>query len=169
MTEHAPQAPIDAAARAHHDRLRGMALRMLGSRADAEDVMREAGRRLAYRDPDSPDSTDSAGDRPTIEVGRLCLDLLRSGRAPRDRPRDDRTPPVDDAPGNAAGAVPLAALDRLRPDERVAFVLHDAYAVPYDEIAPVLARSAAATKAITARARARVWFATRPRETPDTP
>ena len=146
---------------AHRSHLRGVAYRMLGSLSEADDAVQEAWLRLARADPD--DVQNLAGWLTTV-VSRLCLDALRS-RAARHEDLVGQHHP--DAPGGAepepeallvdeVGRALLVVLETLGPAERIAFVLHDLFAVPFDEIAPVLDRSPASTKKLASRARLRV-------------
>ena len=155
----------------HRDRLRAVAYRVLGSHADAEDVVQEAWLRLARQDADTIDNL--AGWLTTV-VGRLSLDVLRSRQA---RPEasfdihlpdlvvtfDDAHAPDDDAVlADSVGLALLVVLDSLRPSERLAFVLHDLFAVPFDEIGRILGKSTDATKMLASRARRKVQATERP-------
>ena len=155
----------------HRDRLRAVAYRVLGSHADAEDVVQEAWLRLARQDADTIDNL--AGWLTTV-VGRLSLDVLRSRQA---RPEasfdihlpdlvvtfDDAHTPDDDAVlADSVGLALLVVLDSLRPSERLAFVLHDLFAVPFDEIGRILGKSTDATKMLASRARRKVQATERP-------
>ncbi|HEY7048389.1 MAG TPA: sigma-70 family RNA polymerase sigma factor [Jatrophihabitantaceae bacterium] len=146
---------------AHRPHLRGVAYRMLGSLSEADDAVQEAWLRLARTDP--ADVQNLAGWLTTV-VSRLCLDGLRSRAARREDLVGQHQP---DRPGGAepepeallvdeVGRALLVVLDTLGPAERIAFVLHDLFAVPFDEIAPVLDRSPATTKKLASRARLRV-------------
>ncbi len=155
----------------HRDHLRGVAFRMLGSRSDAEDAVQEAWLRLHRSD--TAEVTNLGGWLTTV-VARVCLDMLRTRRARPDVPFDEHLPdPVISARPDAAGpdgadpeqstllgeAVGLAllvVLDTLAPPERIAFVLHDMFGVPFEEIAPVVDRSPAAARQLASRARRRV-------------
>ncbi|MEV7192978.1 sigma-70 family RNA polymerase sigma factor [Streptomyces sp. NPDC093510] len=149
----------------HRDRLRAVAHRVLGSHADAEDVVQEAWLRLSRQDAGT---IDNLGGWLTTVVGRLSLDVLRSGRTRPEVSLDDRLPEytvtLDDSPapeelvalGDSVGLALLTVLDSLRPDERLAFVLHDVFAVPHGEIGTILGKSADATKMLTSRARRKV-------------
>ncbi|BBA98952.1 putative RNA polymerase sigma factor [Actinacidiphila reveromycinica] len=151
-------------------RLVAVARRMLGSRADAEDAVQEAWLRLARQD------TAAIGNLAawlTTVVGRICLDELRSRRARPEDGYDERLPEVveldgADAPEDAAvlaesvGVALLVVLDALGPAERLAFVLHDMFAVPFDEIGEILDRSADAAKMLASRARRKVRDTPRP-------
>ena len=164
MTTSGPEEVLARAFDEQRGRLEAVAQRMLGSRADAEDAVQEAWLRLARQEAGSIDNL--AGWLTTV-VGRVCIDVLRSRRA---RPES-----YDDAPGvfvvteDAEGApeddavlaesVGLAltvVLDTLRPDERLAFVLHDMFAVSFDEIGQILGKSADAAKMAASRARRKV-------------
>ncbi len=149
----------------HRARLRGVAFRMLGSVPEADDAVQEAWLRLART---GLDDVHNLGGWLTTVVSRLCLDQLRSRAARREdlvgehQPDDHPSPgPGDDPVAEAllvedVGRALLVVLDRLSPAERVAFVLHDMFAVPFGEIAPVLDRSPATTKKLASRARLRV-------------
>ena len=148
--------------RAH---LRAVAQRMLGSRAEADDAVQEAWLRLNRADPS--DVENLRGWLTTV-VSRICLDMLRARQARREE-LGDRWPdePVislfeeSDPEHEAlmADSVALAlqvVLDRLSPAERLAFVLHDMFGVPFSEIAPIVERDVAATRQLASRARRRV-------------
>ena len=144
----------------HRARLEAVAYRMLGSRADAEDAVQEAWLRLARQDSSELDNL--AGWLTTV-VGRICIDLLRSRRArPEDSLPDLVVSEDDDAPeddallADAVGVALLVVLDALQPAERLAFVLHDMFAVPFEEIGQILGRSADASKMLASRARRKV-------------
>ena len=148
--------------RAH---LVGVALRILGSRQDAEDAVQEAWLRLNRTDTKNVDNLD--GWLTTV-VSRVCLDLLRSRKARREDALDVSSPEgvsltsLDDSPervallGEGVSLALLAVLDQLDPDERVALVLHDVFDVPFDEVARIVERSSAATRQLASRARRRV-------------
>jgi RNA polymerase sigma-70 factor (ECF subfamily) len=143
---------------AERGRLRGLAFRLLGSVAEADDAVQEAWLRL-----DRVNSVDNLAAWLTTVVSRVCLDVLRSRKARREEP-------FEVAPEPAAGADPageaeladsvgralLVVLDALGPAERLAFVLHDLFAVPFDRIAPMLDRTPVAAKKLASRARQRV-------------
>ncbi|MFF2957684.1 sigma-70 family RNA polymerase sigma factor [Streptomyces sp. NPDC057963] len=149
----------------HRDRLRAVAHRILGSPAEADDAVQEAWLRLARADADS--IVNPPGWLTTV-VSRICLDMLRSREARREelvgdhRADDLADPHADGDPEQEAlltesvGRALLVVLDRLAPAERVAFVLHDLFAVPFNEIALVLDRSSAAAKQLASRARRKV-------------
>ena len=146
-------------------RLHAVAYRMLGSHAEADDAVQETWLRLTRTDPAQ---IENVGGLLTTVVGRVCLDRLRARRA---RPEDpvDELPPgddpdVDDAPdpldeallAESVGAALMVVLDRLGPAERVAFVLHDVFAVPFDDVGEILGRSPEATRQLASRARRRL-------------
>jgi RNA polymerase sigma-70 factor (ECF subfamily) len=150
---------------AQRARLVAVAFRMLGSRADAEDAVQEAWLRLARQDADAIDNL--AGWLTTV-VGRVSIDMLRSRKARPVTSYDDQLPelvvtedddgaPEDDALlADSIGLALLVVLDTLRPAERLAFVLHDMFAVPFDEIGQIIGRSADASKMLASRARRKV-------------
>lgn len=147
------------------DHLRAVAYRMLGSREEAEDAVQEAWIRLGRSDADEVDNL--FGWLRTV-VTRICLDMLRSRRSRREEPAGAEE--FDHVPDAGPGSRPeeqalladsvsralLVVLDTLGPDERVAFVLHDMFAVPFDRIAPLVERSPAAAKKLASRARRKV-------------
>jgi RNA polymerase sigma-70 factor (ECF subfamily) len=147
----------------HRPYLRSVAYRMLGSVAEAEDALQECWLRLNRRGPDEADDL-----RPwlTTVVGRICLDLLRARRSRREAYAGSWLPePIVGASGSpedeavladSIGLALLVVLEALTPAERLAFVLHDVFAVPFDEIAAVAGRSPAATRQLASRARRRV-------------
>lgn len=152
-------------------RLVGVAYRMLGSRADAEDAVQEAWLRLAHRDGAAINNL--AGWLTTV-VGRVCIDVLRSRKAKPEASFDERLPelfvteddggaPEDDALlAESVGLALLVVLDTLRPSERLAFVLHDMFAVSFEEIGEIIGRSTAASKMLASRARRKVQGTHRP-------
>lgn len=147
----------------HRPYLRGVAYRMLGSVSEADDAVQEAWLRLDRRTPD-----DGVELRPwlTTVVGRIAIDLLRTRRSRREDYAGSWLPePIvvsEDAPESAAvladsvGLAMLVVLETLSPAERLAFVLHDVFALPFDDIAPVVGRSPAAARQLASRARRRV-------------
>ena len=154
----------------HHRRyLRSVAMRMLGSPAEADDALQEAWLRLDRRPPARVDDL-----RPwlTTVIGRICLDMLRARRVRREEPIVAAESPVaaasrgTPAPGpspdqdvemaDSVGLALLVVLETLAPAERIAFVLHDVFAVPFDQIAPVVDRSPTAARQLASRARRRV-------------
>jgi RNA polymerase sigma-70 factor (ECF subfamily) len=144
----------------HRGQLRAVAHRMLGSPAEAEDAVQETWLRLTRVDVDT---VDNLGGWLRTALSRICLDVLRSRRA---RPED----PVGEVPEQVAPSDPageaelvdsvgralLVVLGTLAPAERIAFVLHDLFAVPFDQIAPVVGRTPVAAKKLASRARHRV-------------
>ncbi|HEV2780556.1 MAG TPA: sigma-70 family RNA polymerase sigma factor [Actinophytocola sp.] len=148
--------------RAH---LRAVAYRMLGSASEAEDAVQEAWIRLSRSDTSG---VENLRGWLTTVVARVCLDMLRARESRREEPIGDHVPePVlnHDGGGNpehealladSVGPALLVVLDTLAPAERLSFVLHDMFAVPFDEIAPIVGRSAAATRQLASRARRRV-------------
>ncbi|MFD0417933.1 sigma-70 family RNA polymerase sigma factor [Streptomyces sp. NPDC127108] len=171
MPDAHPVDPLSAAFESHRTRLRAVAYRVLGSHADAEDVVQEAWLRLSRQDIGG---IDNLGGWLTTVVGRISLDVLRSGRTRPHVALDDQlsefTVVLDDGPapedlvelGDSVGVALLTVLDSLRPDERLAFVLHDVFAVPHAEIGTILGKSADATKMLTSRARRKVQGAKEP-------
>ncbi|HVX46983.1 MAG TPA: sigma-70 family RNA polymerase sigma factor [Mycobacteriales bacterium] len=153
-------------------RLTAVAYRMLGSQADAEDAVQEAWLRLARQDATAIDNL--AGWLTTV-VGRVCIDMLRSRRTHPEQPYDGELPelvvsldePEEDAVlAESVGLALLVVLDTLQPAERLAFVLHDMFAVPFEEIGNILGRSTAATKMLASRARKKVQEGHRPLDEP---
>ena len=146
---------------AHRDHLRAMALRMLGSSNEADDAVQEAWLRLRRADADS---VDNLGGWLTTVVARVCLDMLRvRARRPAVPPEAapdpvaDVTSPEDEALlAESVGVALLVVLDTLTPAERLAFVLHDMFGVPFEEIAPIVGRTPVATRQLASRARRRV-------------
>ena len=146
-------------------RLRGVAYRMLGSLTEADDAVQEAWIRLARSDADA---IQNLSGWLTTVVGRVCLDMLRTRRSRREEPLEFHVPdPVVEPatttdPEHAAvladsvGLALLLVLDTLAPAERLAFVLHDMFDVPFADIAPMLDRSIDATKMLASRARRRL-------------
>ena len=146
---------------AHRGTLRGVAYRLLGSVAEADDAVQEAWFRL---------SRSEVGTICSLEawlrtaVSRICLDMLRTRAARREESLDDRLPAAASGDGpeqeavlvDSVGRAMLVVLDTLAPAERVAFVLHDLFGVPFGQIAPILSRTEAATKKLASRARHRV-------------
>ncbi|MGW4060180.1 RNA polymerase sigma factor SigJ [Amycolatopsis sp. NPDC004747] len=147
----------------HRDHLRSVAYRMLGSLTEAEDAVQEAWLKLNRSDTAA---VENLGGWLTTVVGRVCLDMLRSRKARREEPWDALVPdPVisrDDGPEHEAlmadsvGLALLVVLDTLTPAERLAFVLRDMFAMPFEEIASIVGRSEAATRQLASRARRRV-------------
>jgi RNA polymerase sigma-70 factor (ECF subfamily) len=145
---------------AHRSHLRGVAYRMLGSLAEAEDAVQEAWLRLDRAEP-----TDVANPRGwlTTVVSRVCLDMLRSRTSRREEVLDQRAdrrvtadPEEERMLADSVGLALLVVLNKLEPAERIAFVLHDLCSLPFDEIAAIVARSPDATRQLASRARRRV-------------
>jgi RNA polymerase sigma factor (sigma-70 family) len=149
----------------HRTRLRAVAYRMLGSLSEADDAVQEAWLRLSRSDSDD---IEDLGAWLTTVVGRVSLNMLRSRRSRREEPFDVRVPEpiVDRADGtdpeheallaDSVGLALLVVLETLSPPERLAFVLHDMFAVPFDEIAQIVDRSPEAARQLASRARRRV-------------
>jgi RNA polymerase sigma factor (sigma-70 family) len=171
MVDTSPTDPVAEAFEAQRDRLRAVAYRMLGSHADAEDVVQEAWLRLSRQDAETIHNL--AGWLTTV-VGRISLDVLRSRQAHPEASYDDRLPElvvtVDDGPApeddaalaDSIGLALLVVLESLGPSERLAFVLHDLFGVSFDEIARIVERSPAAARQLASRARRRVQGADAP-------
>jgi RNA polymerase sigma-70 factor, ECF subfamily len=146
---------------AHRGQLRAVARRMLGSGAEAEDAVQETWVRMSRSDTTH---VDNLGGWLTTVVGRVCLDMLRSRRSRAEQPLEPEAPVPATVPdpeqdvllADSVGSALFVVLDTLTPAERLAFVLHDLFAVPYDEIAGVIAKSPAATRQLASRARRRV-------------
>jgi RNA polymerase sigma factor (sigma-70 family) len=146
---------------AERNRLRSIAYRMLGSRAEAEDAVQETWLRLARAD--TSDVGNLSGWLTTV-VARVCLDMLRTRKTRREEPQDADTPEpaaAHDAEqqrelADNIGIAMLVVLENLAPAERIAFVLHDMFDLPFDEIAPIVDRSPAAARQLASRARRRV-------------
>ncbi|MFD8376335.1 sigma-70 family RNA polymerase sigma factor [Streptomyces sp. NPDC059688] len=147
--------------------LRSVAYRMLGSAAEAEDAVQEAWFRLHRSDTRE---VENLGGWLTTVVGRVCLDMLRSRRTRGEEPLDTWRPapsaepdPAQDAVlADSVGVALLVVLDTLSPAERLAFVLHDLFGVPFEEIGGILGRSPAAARQLASRARRRVRGAAAP-------
>ncbi len=147
--------------------LRAVAYRMLGSSSEAEDAVQEAWVRL---DRSGAEEVEDLRAWATTIVARVCLDMLRSRRSRREARLDGRLPEPTvviesdeaDAPdeqvalADSVGVALLVVLETLSPTERLAFVLHDMFAVPFNEIAEIIGRSPAATRQLVSRARRRV-------------
>jgi RNA polymerase sigma-70 factor (ECF subfamily) len=171
MADLSPTDRVTEAFEAQRDRLRAVAYRVLGSHADAEDVVQEAWIRLARQDTATIDNL--AGWLTTV-VGRISLDVLRSRQARPETSYGDGLSDLvvsgddGDAPeeyvalADAVGFALLVVLDSLGPSERLAFVLHDMFAVSFHEIGQILGKSADATKMIASRARRKVQAIDRP-------
>ena len=184
MTEEADIHAIDQGTLAdqfetQRGRLRAVAYRMLGSLAEAEDAVQEAWIRLSRTDAGEIESLPAWL---TTVVSRVALNMLRSRRTRREAsldesldaglqphvpdpivsPAEGLDPEAEVLLGDSLGLALLAVLDALSPPERVAFVLHDAFGIPFDEIAPILDRTPAATRQLASRGRRRVRGAPAP-------
>jgi RNA polymerase sigma factor (sigma-70 family) len=152
----------------HRPHLKAVAYRMLGSLAEADDAVQEAWLRVTRADTAA---VDNLGGWLTTIVARICLNVLRSRNQRREEPLDVHVPdPILARADHAAtpdpeqealladsvGLALLVVLETLEPAERLAFVLHDMFSMPFDQIAPVLDRSEAATRQLASRARRRV-------------
>jgi RNA polymerase sigma factor (sigma-70 family) len=152
---------------ANRARLRAVAYRMLGSRSEADDAVQETWLRLSRSDTSAVENL--AGWLTTV-IARVCLDMLRSRKSRREEPMGPQVPEpaADDVHGRDAemadsvGAALLVVLETLAPAERLAFVLHDMFAVPFEEIAPIVGRTPAAARQLASRARRRVQGAPPP-------
>jgi RNA polymerase sigma factor (sigma-70 family) len=150
---------------ANRTHLRAVAYRMLGSLSEADDAVQEAWLRLSRADASG---VENLGGWLTTVVARVCLDMLRSRESRREEPlgvrlpepivsREDGIDPEQEALlADSVGLALLVVLDTLAPAERLAFVLHDLFAMPFDEIAPIVGRSPAAVRQLASRARRRV-------------
>jgi RNA polymerase sigma-70 factor, ECF subfamily len=157
----------------HRSHLNAVAYRMLGSASEAEDALQEAWLRLSRTDTAA---VENMGGWLTTVVARVCLDMLRSRRARREDYVGSWLPepvvtiennPEDEAVlADSVGLALLVVLDTLGPAERLAFVLHDMFGMPFEEIAPIIDRSEAATRQLASRSRRRVRGAT-PTTDPD--
>jgi RNA polymerase sigma-70 factor (ECF subfamily) len=148
----------------HRAHLRAIAYRMLGSASEAEDAVQESWIRLGRTDVSGVENLRAWL---TTVVGRVCLDMLRARTSRREAPLDvhvpdplvtriDRTPESDAMLADSIGLALLVVLDSLEPVERLAFVLHDAFGMTFDEIAPIVDRSPVAARQLASRARRRV-------------
>ena len=151
----------------HRSRLRAVAHRMLGSAAEADDAVQEAWVRLSRSDAEK---VENLGGWLTTVVGRVCLDMLRSRTSRAEEPLDAGapvpaavpTPEQDALLADSVGAALLVVLETLTPAERLAFVLHDLFAVPFEEVASIVGRTPAAARQLASRARRRVRGAPAP-------
>ena len=148
----------------HRPHLRAVALRMLGTTGEADDAVQEAWLRLSRSDTSD---VATLGGWLTTVVARVCLDLLRSRTARREQtttdvlervqdPTDAGHPEHEAVLADSVGAALLVVLETLTPAERLAFVLHDLFGVPFDEVAAILGRTPTATRQLASRARRRV-------------
>jgi RNA polymerase sigma factor (sigma-70 family) len=150
---------------ANRTHLRAVAYRMLGSLSEADDAIQEAWLRLSRADASG---VENLGGWLTTVVARVCLDMLRWRESRREEPlgvrlpepivsREDGIDPEQEALlADSVGLALLVVLDTLAPAERLAFVLHDLFAMPFDEIAPIVGRSSTAVRQLASRARRRV-------------
>src|SRR5690348_7385169 len=146
-------------------RLQGVAYRMLGSLTEADDAVQDAWLRLSRS---NASEIENLGGWLTTVVARVCLNVLRSRNVRREEPLDAHLPdpvigpddahqPEDEALlADSVGLALLVVLDTLTPAERLAFVLHDMFELPFDEIAPMVGRSPDAARQLASRARRRV-------------
>jgi RNA polymerase sigma factor (sigma-70 family) len=149
----------------HHDHLRAVAYRMLGSVSEADDALQESWLRVNRSDASE---IENLGGWLTTIVSRVCLDILRSRKARREEPlgphvpepivsREDEVDPEHETLlAESVGLALQVVLDTLTPAERLAFVLHDMFGMPFDEIARIVDRSPAAARQLASRARRRV-------------
>jgi RNA polymerase sigma factor (sigma-70 family) len=150
---------------ANRSHLRAVAYRMLGSTTEADDAVQEAWLRLSRSDTSD---VENLGGWLTTVTARVCLDMLRSRRSRREEPigahvpeptagRENGTDPEHQAlMADSVGPALLVVLETLAPAERIAFVLHDMFAVPFDEIGAIVGRTPAAARQLASRARRRV-------------
>lgn len=165
MTGSVREESVAEASVEHRGRLLAVAYRMLGSRADAEDAVQEACLRLARQ---NVIEIENLASWLTTVVGRVCIDVLRARKT---RPEvsyedrlselvvtddNDRTPEDEVLLADSVGLALLVVLDTLRPAERLAFVLHDMFSVPFDEIGQIIGRSTDASRMLASRARRKV-------------
>ena len=147
----------------HRGHLRAVAYRMLGSAAEADDAVQEAWLRVSRA---GADEVRNLGGWLTTVVARVCLNMLQARRSRREQALDDHaaTGPAAASPDpelvavttDSVGVALLVVLDTLAPAERLAFVLHDLFGVPFEEIAPIVERSPEAARQLASRARRRV-------------
>jgi RNA polymerase sigma-70 factor (ECF subfamily) len=152
---------------AHRPHVRAVAYRMLGSVSEAEDAVQEAWFRFSRTDTSG---VDNLRGWLTTVVARVCLDMLRTRASRREEPLDvhvpdpivtrlvsrDHGPEADAIQADSVGLALLVVLEKLEPAERLAFVLHDVFALSFDDIAPIVERSVVATRQLASRARRRV-------------
>jgi RNA polymerase sigma factor (sigma-70 family) len=160
----------------HRTHLRAVAYRMLGSISEADDAVQDAWLRL---DRAGADGVENLGGWLTTVVARVCLNMLRSRNARREESfgvhvpdpvvstEGDRQPEQEALLADSVGLALLVVLDTLAPAERLAFVLHDMFDLPFEEIAPMVGRTPAATRQLASRARRRVKGAEVPAPGPD--
>ena len=157
---------LAAAFEEHRSHLRLVAYRMLGSATEADDAVQEAWLKLARADTSA---VENLRGWLTTVIARQCLDMLRSRTSRREEsfaaapePFVAARAPADRELGDAVGLALLVVLGELEPAERIAFVLHDVCAMPFDEIAPIVGRTPAAARQLASRARRRVQGASAP-------
>ncbi|MBM7564971.1 sigma-70 family RNA polymerase sigma factor [Paenibacillus sacheonensis] len=150
---------------AHRSHLQKVAYRMLGSQSEADDAVQESWIRLSRTDTDA---VENMGGWLTTIVSRVCLDMLRSRKSRREElslasvpepvtgPQDGSDPEHEALLADAVGLAMLMVLGNLNPAERIAFVLHDIFALSFAEIAPIVGRNEAAARQLASRARRRV-------------
>jgi RNA polymerase sigma factor (sigma-70 family) len=160
----------------HRPRLRAVAYRMLGSLAEADDAVQDAWLRLSHS---KAEQIDNLGGWLTTVVARECLHLLRARRVRREdplaahlpdpviAPEGDLEPEQEALLADSVGLALLVVLDSLTPAERLAFVLHDMFELPFEEIAPLVGRTPTAARQLASRARRRVRGAEVPAPDPD--
>jgi RNA polymerase sigma factor (sigma-70 family) len=151
---------LDQRFEAHRGQLRAVALRMLGSSHEADDALQEAWLRFSRADIGA---VENLGGWLTTVMARICLDMLRARTKKQEMPQDAAPDPVAAVSpedemllADSIGLALLVVLDTLPPAERLAFVLHDMFAVPYEEIAPIVGRSPVAARQLASRGRRRV-------------
>lgn len=157
---------LTAAFEEQRPRLRAIAFRMLGSHSDAEDAVQEAWLRMRRADTAA---VDNLAGWLTVVVSRVCLDQLRSRGSRREDPVDEFVGPTEaraaeeeptpeevSVQADSVGAALVVVLDTLSPAERLAFVLHDLFGLPFEEIAPIVGKTPAAARQLASRARRRV-------------
>ena len=150
----------------HRTHLRAVAYRILGSLSEVDDAVQEAWLRLSRADAAG---IENLGGWLTTVVARVCLDMLRSRQSRREEPitseapepvlserSESKDPEHEALLADSVGLALLVVLDRLAPAERLAFVLHDMFGMPFEEIAPIVGRSSEATRQLASRARRRV-------------
>ena len=149
----------------HRPHLQAVAYRMLGSLSEAEDAVQESWLRLSRSDADA---VGNLGAWLTTVVGRVCLDMLRSRRSRREEyagswlpepivsVENGSDPEQEALLADSVGLALLVVLETLTPPERLAFVLHDMFALPFEEIAPIVGRTPTASRQLASRARRRV-------------
>jgi RNA polymerase sigma factor (sigma-70 family) len=146
----------------HRDHLRSVAYRMLGTRSEADDAVQETWIKLAGADTSS---VENLRGWLTTVVARTCLDMLRSRSSRREESlaaAPEAAVPEDRELADSVGLAVLVVLDKLEPAERIAFVLHDLVAMPFEDIAPIVGRAPAAARQLASRARRRVQNASAP-------